>query len=70
MIAIDIPGFGALRLEHLVLDYNGTLAADGELLPGVGEALRALARDVRIHAITADTFGRAAEMLAGLPVAP
>ncbi len=68
MIAIDIPGFGALRLEHLVLDYNGTLAADGELLPGVTEALRTLASEVRIHVITADTFGRAAEMLAGLPV--
>jgi soluble P-type ATPase len=68
MIAIDIPGFGALRLQHLVLDYNGTLAADGELLPGVGEALKALAGQMRIHVITADTFGRAAEMLAGLPV--
>jgi len=68
MIAIDIPGFGALRLEHLVLDYNGTLAADGALLSGVGEALKALAGEVRIHVITADTFGRAAEMLAGLPV--
>jgi soluble P-type ATPase len=68
MITIDIPGFRVLHILHLVLDYNGTLAADGELLPGVGEALRALAGEVRIHVITADTFGRAAEMLAGLPV--
>ena len=35
MIDISIPGFGPLRLECLVLDYNGTLACDGELLPGV-----------------------------------
>ena len=35
MIAVDIPGYRELRLEHLVLDYNGTLAEDGKLLPGV-----------------------------------
>ena len=68
MIAIDIPGFGQLRLEHLVLDYNGTLAADGVLLPGVADALRALAAAVQIHVVTADTFGLAAQQLAGLPV--
>jgi len=68
MIAIDIPDFGALRLEHLVLDYNGTLAADGELLPGVAAALTALAAVMRIHVVTADTFGRAGAQLAGLPV--
>lgn len=68
MIAIDIPGFGQLRLEHLVLDYNGTLAADGLLLPGVADALRVLAAAVQIHVVTADTFGLAAQQLAGLPV--
>ncbi len=68
MIAIDIPGFRALRLEHLALDYNGTLAADGELLPGVAEALTTLAAEVRVHVVTADTFGRAEAALAGLPI--
>ena len=43
MIAHKIPGFGALRLEHLVLDYNGTLALDGRLLRGVRPRLRRLA---------------------------
>jgi len=69
MIEIDIPGFGSLRLAHLVCDYNGTLALDGHLLPGVGEALRGLAPLLSIHVITADTFGLAAGELAGLPVA-
>ena len=32
MIAETIPGYGAVRIEHLVLDYNGTLAVDGRLL--------------------------------------
>ena len=30
------PGFRKLELTHLVLDYNGTLAVDGKLLPGRG----------------------------------
>jgi soluble P-type ATPase len=33
MQSTQIPGFGELTLEHLVLDYNGTLAVDGLLLP-------------------------------------
>ena len=68
MIALMIPGFGALELRHLVLDYNGTLALDGRLLPGVRDALNALADQVEIHVITADTFGLAGSELAGLPV--
>ncbi|HEX8011938.1 MAG TPA: HAD hydrolase family protein [Casimicrobiaceae bacterium] len=68
MIAVTIPGFGALDLRHLVLDYNGTLAVDGKLLPGVREALTALADRLEIHVITADTFGLAGTELAGLPV--
>lgn len=68
MIEIDIPGFRHLRLAHIVSDYNGTLAADGVLLPGVKDALAALAGNVRLHVITADTFGLATGQLAGLPV--
>ena len=68
MIAIDIPGFTRLELSHLVLDYNGTLACDGKLLPGIAEALAGLASGIRIHVITADTFGLAGTQLAGLPI--
>ncbi len=57
MLAIAIPGFRDLKVEHLVFDYNGTLAIDGTLLPGVREALGALAAQVEIHVVTADTFG-------------
>ena len=67
MIAQTIPGFGKLRIEHLVLDYNGTLAQDGRLLPGVRPRLRRLATMVRVHVVTADTFGTARRALAGLP---
>jgi len=68
MISIDIPGFRKLELEHLVSDYNGTLAFDGKLLPGVAEALSSLASSIDVHVITADTFGLAEAQLAGLPV--
>jgi len=68
LIVIDIPGFRRLELVHLVLDYNGTLAVDGEMLEGVADALVLLSRELTIHVVTADTFGLAAEGLSGLPV--
>lgn len=66
MIAVDIPGFGELRLAHLVLDFNGTLAVDGRLLPGVAALLNDLADQLTIHVLTADTFGSAQAALAGV----
>ena len=68
MITIDVPGFGRLELAHLVVDYNGTLAFDGKVLPRVAELLSDLAAKVSIHVLTADTFGLAATKLRGLPV--
>ena len=67
MLEIDISGYLLLRLEHLVLDYNGTLACDGELLDGVKDRLEALAGVLHIHILTADTFGKARGQLVGLP---
>jgi soluble P-type ATPase len=68
MLEIDIPGGQLLRLTHLVLDYNGTLACDGVLLPGVAERLKILAQSLEIHIVTADTFGTVRGQVAGLPV--
>ncbi|MBI2297231.1 MAG: HAD hydrolase family protein [Betaproteobacteria bacterium] len=67
MFAVAIPGYRTLALEHLVLDYNGTLACDGELVQGVSRRLSRLARDLRIHVITADTFGKARSALTRMP---
>ena len=58
MIAVEIPGFGTLRLGHLVADFNGTLACDGVLLDEVRDRLTTLSADLSIHVLTADTFGR------------
>jgi len=57
MIEIDIPGTKILQLEHLVLDYNGTIAFDGALIDGVKECLAELSQMLTVHVITADTFG-------------
>jgi soluble P-type ATPase len=67
MIEIRIPGGETLRLEHVVADYNGTLACDGSLLPGVAEALVRLAATLSVHVVTADTFGRVRQALTDLP---
>jgi soluble P-type ATPase len=66
MLSLSIPGFGPLTLEQAVLDYNGTLAVDGLLLPGVQNALNRLSEQLAIHVVTADTFGKAAQGLAGV----
>ena len=57
MIDLEIPGFGRLELADLVCDYNGTLAQDGLLLPEVRERLARLSAELRLHVVTADTFG-------------
>ena len=67
MLEIGIPGQAPLYLEYLVLDFNGTLALDGALLPEVADALWQLSERLTIHVVTADTFGQAREALAGLP---
>jgi soluble P-type ATPase len=66
MIDITIPGFGELHLAHLVLDYNGTLAVDGKMLPGVSDRLAGLAGRLDVHVVTADTFGLVQSAMGGL----
>jgi len=63
MIKIEIPDRETIQVEHLILDYNGTLAIDGVMIPGVKERLNELADKVSIHVVTADTFGKARQSL-------
>jgi len=57
MIKFSIPGLGDYRLEHLVMDVNGTLAVDGQLVSGVPERVASLRDRLAIHLLTADTHG-------------
>jgi len=67
VLTIAIPGNATLNLAHLVLDYNGTIALDGVLLPGTAERLAVLADNLDIHIVTADTHGTVAAMVEQLP---
>jgi soluble P-type ATPase len=67
MITFTIPGYKTLEIQHLVLDYNGTLAVDGQLMDGVRGCLEVLSRDLSVHVITADTFGKVATGMQGIP---
>lgn len=67
MLDLDIPGFGPLRLDHLVLDFNGTLALDGHVQPGVFSRLSQLKAFLSIHILTADTFGTVKTTFASTP---
>lgn len=68
-LTVELPGRPPIELSDLVLDFTGTLSLDGSLLRGVAERLREMAERWHITVLTADTFGKAAESLAGLPVA-
>ena len=68
MLNIKIPGREELILNHLVLDYNGTIAEDGNIIESIRPRLTELAKDLAIYVITADTHGTAAGKCDGLPL--
>lgn len=68
MLTVKIPGREALALSHLILDYNGTIAEDGNIIEGIRPRLAELSKDLAIYVITADTHGTAAKKCEGLPL--
>lgn len=69
MISIDIPGKGKMKIENLVLDFNGTIAYDGTIKDGIREKIQSLnEKDINIYILTADTYNLAKEQCADLPV--
>ena len=68
MLKIKIPGREELILSHLILDYNGTIAEDGEIIESIRPRLAELAKLLSIYVITADTHGTAAKKCEGLPL--
>jgi len=67
MPLFDIPGFGQLELTRIIMDFNGTLAKDGALLPGVAERLAELSKTFELRVVSADTFGQVKTVLADTP---
>lgn len=66
-IVVPLPG-GDLELARLILGINGTLAFDGELLPGVEEHVLALRERIDIVMVSGDTFGTARRVASRLAV--
>lgn len=65
---IEIPGYQTFDLTHLILDYNGTIAEDGEISQEVKNCLYTLAEHFQIYVLTADTHGTAVAKCEGLPL--
>ncbi len=68
MITIDIPGWGNMEVENVVLDLNGTLATDGKIPSELKKKINTLAGQVKIYVLTADTQGTAAEEIREMKV--
>lgn len=67
MLCIDIPPNDPIYIEHVILDFNGTIATDGQLIAGVVERIAELSSQVTIHIITADTNASARTQLHDVP---
>jgi soluble P-type ATPase len=61
MITMDIPGWGNIDIENILLDLNGTIATDGRVPGGVREKVNLLSEKVKIYVLTADTQRTAGE---------
>ncbi len=68
MLNFLIPGHDNVKIENILIDFNGTLAVDGILHEGIADKLIALSKIVDIIVVTADTNGTAREQLDNLPV--
>ncbi|WP_332650403.1 HAD family hydrolase [Lysinibacillus sp. 54212] len=66
---INIPGREIIKIKNLVLDYNGTIACDGKLIPSVKDKIEAInKKGVKVHLVTSDTHGSARNQCANLPI--
>jgi P-type E1-E2 ATPase len=69
MIKILIPGRNlTLELENLLLDLNGTLTTDGQLLEGVKIRVEKLKKRLNIYLLTSDTLGSGAKIAEELDI--
>lgn len=66
MLEITVPSRGVLRLEYLVLDVNGTVALDGQLVSGVSGRLDRLSSMLEPWLVSADTQGTLMSLAATL----
>jgi P-type E1-E2 ATPase len=68
VIEITIPGKGNYTIKNVVLDLNGTIAVDGNILEGVKEKVTILSQKLDIFLVTADANKNAERLARDLPV--
>ncbi|OZI12479.1 ATPase P [Bacillaceae bacterium SAS-127] len=69
MVEINIPGRGLIKIKNLLLDYNGTIACDGKVIPSVKEKIEAInKKGIRVQLVTADTHGTASSQCVNMPI--
>jgi soluble P-type ATPase len=68
MINIEIPGYGNLYIENVLMDYNGTIASGGKLISSLKNIIEKLSNKANLYVITADTFGTVSRELENLPI--
>ena len=67
-IRIDIPGWGNIDIENIVIDLNGTIATDGRIAPEVKQKINSLSELAKVYILTADTQGTANKEVLGMNV--
>ena len=68
MIEIAIPGRGNYTIKNVVVDLNGTIAVDGNIIQGVKEKMAILSQELDIFLVTADMNKNAERLVKDLPV--
>jgi len=66
MVVIEIPGKSVLQLENLLIDFNGTIATDGIIEPGIKKRINLLGQKLKIFILSADTRGTLKEATKGI----
>ncbi len=65
MVTASIPGWGEIALEYLLVDFNGTIAFDGQIKKGVRELLDEVSQHMKVFVVTADTYDSIEKETAG-----
>ena len=65
-VRIDIPGWGNIDIENIVIDLNGTTATDGRIARKIKEKINSLSELAKVYILTADTQGTANEEILGM----
>src|SRR4030043_1007769 len=63
---IDIPGWGNVYIENIVIDLDGTIATDGRISLEVKKKIGALSNLAKIYILTANSQGPADEEILGM----